>query len=251
MKNKCLLTVVMIVLLSYLCACAGSAKSNEAPAPASGSPQPAATSPAPPAAQGTAPDAPPTAQGTMPDAPPAAQSTASDVSSTVSGEVTVTLDFLKQSGSASNQYAVWIEDMDGILVKTLFATKFTVNGGYKNRPDSIALWVGKSGIATMTKAEVDAVTSATPGNGTHAYVWDLTDVGGEAVPPGAYRILVEGTLRWRNSVLYTAVIEIGDAPATVQPEAVYTYEATDRNGALTTDSVENKMISNVAIRFEP
>ena len=78
------------------------------------------------------------------------------------GVLTVTFDYEKQSGHASNQFAVWIEDMEGSLIKTLYATKFTAGGGYKNRPDSISLWVEKSGLASMPKAELDAVTGSPP-----------------------------------------------------------------------------------------
>lgn len=47
------------------------------------------------------------------------------------GTLTVTFDFEKQSGYASNQFAVWIEDVDGNLINTLYATRFTATGGYK------------------------------------------------------------------------------------------------------------------------
>ena len=140
--------------------------------------------------------------------------------------------------------------MDGNLIKTLYATKFTANGGYKNRPDSLALWVEKSDLASMSKSEVDAITGATPGNGTHSYVWDLTGADGETVPPGTYTIAVEGTLRWKNAVTYIGAIKVGDEPDSVQLAEGYVYEASDQNGALKPDSPENHMIENVTARFD-
>jgi hypothetical protein len=169
--------------------------------------------------------------------------------SALSGEVAISLEYVRQSGSASNQYAVWIEDMGGKLLKTLYATQWTANGGYKTRPDSIALWVEKSNLAAMTESEVDAIGGATPRTGTQTYTWDLTDADGGAVSPGEYRFVVEGTLRWKNSVVYSGVIAIGDVPVTVQAGADFTYEASDRQAALTGDSPENSMIGSVTASY--
>jgi len=74
--------------------------------------------------------------------------------------VAVSFDYAKQEGYATNQFAVWIEDANGVLVKTLFATEFTANGGYEKRPDAIPLWVERAAIAGETKP--DAASGATP-----------------------------------------------------------------------------------------
>ena len=168
-----------------------------------------------------------------------------------SGEVTITFDYQRQSGSASNQFAVWIEDMEGNHIKTLYATRYTANGGYKNRPDSIALWVEKSGLASMTKSEVDAITGATPRAGTCSYKWDLTGKNGGVVMSGKYKFFVEGTLRWRNRVIYSGVIEVGDTPVEIIADAEFTYEGAGRQAALTDNSPENSMIQAVKARFAP
>ena len=169
----------------------------------------------------------------------------------LAGQVIVEFDYEKQSGHASNQFAVWIEDSAGNLVKTLYATKYTANGGYKNRPDSISLWVKKSELASMDKNQVDAITSATPKQGPVSYTWDLTNVNGETVAPGEYTVVVEGSLRWKNSVLYTAKIEVGGSPSAIQAEAEYSYEAADGQDALTSDSPENSMLQNVTVKYIP
>jgi hypothetical protein len=170
---------------------------------------------------------------------------------TATGEVVISFDYKKQSGSASNQFALWIEDMDGKYINTLYATRYTANGGYKVRPDSIALWVDKSGLTNMEKAEVDAVSGATPAAGNLTYIWDLTDKNGERVQTGNYKFFVEGTLRWKNYVLYTGVITIGDTPAEVTADVHFVYEAADRQPALTGDSAENTMIGAVTAYFAP
>ena len=99
-------------------------------------------------------------------------------------EVVIEFEYQKPSGRASNQFAVWIEDAGDNHVKTLFATRYTANGGYKARPDSIPTWVEKSGLASMQKSEIDAISGATPRAGSLSYTWDLTDTNGNRVSPG-------------------------------------------------------------------
>ena len=167
------------------------------------------------------------------------------------GDFTISFDYEKQSGYASNQFAVWIEDINGNLIKTLYATRFTANGGYKNRPDSIPTWVEKSGIASMSKNEVDAITGATPKTGTLFYTWDLTDNNGNTVSLGEYKFFVEGSLRWKNRVLYSGVIEVGDNPVTVQGDVEFFYEGANDQPALSDNSPENTMIGAVTASFVP
>ncbi|MCD8029788.1 MAG: DUF2271 domain-containing protein [Bacteroides sp.] len=47
------------------------------------------------------------------------------------GKLEITVDYKRQDGRGSNQYAVWVEDAVGNLVKTLYVTQFTADGGYK------------------------------------------------------------------------------------------------------------------------
>jgi hypothetical protein len=167
------------------------------------------------------------------------------------GGVTVSFDYQKQSGHASNQFAVWIEDADGALVKTLYATRFTAGGGYERRPDSIMNWVQKSGLADLPESEVDAVTGATPKSGTLSYTWDLTYDDGSAAPEGSYTFVVEGTLRWKNYVLYSGAVTVGGESAVVTAEPAYHFEADGSNAALTEDSTEANMITNVTAKYTP
>ena len=167
------------------------------------------------------------------------------------GSLEITLDYTKQSGSASNQFAIWIEDANHEYVKTLYATRYTANGGYKVRPDSIYEWVEKSGLAGMSEAEVDAVSGATPGPGTQTYIWDLTDAGGTQVQDGGYFFLVEGTLRWKNRVLFTGYVEIGGEAASFEPEPSFTFEGAGGQPALDEDSPEANMLAAVTARYTP
>jgi hypothetical protein len=165
------------------------------------------------------------------------------------GRATIAFDYQSQPGHASNQFALWIEDGDGKLVKTLYATRFTAAGGYKNRPDSILTWVQKSGLPERTEAEVDAITAATPKSGRLSYVWDLTDNGGNPVPAGTYSFVVEGTLRWKNYVLYSGSIAVGGAASSIAAEPVYHFEAGGNQAALAEDAAETGMITNVTAEY--
>ena len=146
--------------------------------------------------------------------------------------------FTRQSGSASNQFAVWVEDAQGKHIKTLYATRWTANGGWSRRPTSIPIWVRQSDLSNMSKAQIDAVSGATPRTGPLTYVWDGTDSRGAAVPAGNYELILEGTLRWEDQVLYRIPIRPGQGPSVPQARAEYTGNRTD----------ERSMISEVTVR---
>lgn len=175
-------------------------------------------------------------------AAPAAAQPESDV-------VTVSLSFEKQKGYASNQFAVWIEDTNGTLIKTLYVTSFTAEGGFEKRPDAIPVWVERAGAST--KSETDAASGATPKSGTLRYVWDMTDESGARVPAGTYVFVVEGTMRWKNQVLFSGEIECGGSASSAEAAATYTYLASDDSPALNADSAENAMISSVSAAYIP
>jgi hypothetical protein len=164
---------------------------------------------------------------------------------------TVSFDYAKVSGYGSNQFAVWIEDANGAYVKTLYATRYTANGGYVSRPDSIPLWVARSGLATLSKEEVSAVTGATPKEGALAYHWDLTDAQGNDAAFGTYTFIVEVSTRGKNRAVYTGSIVIGDAAASAVAERVLFLEESPGYPALTQDAAENGMITNVTASYTP
>ena len=169
--------------------------------------------------------------------------------SSQNGKMTISFDYRSQDGYASNQFAVWVENADGDVVKTLYATRFAAKGGYEKRPDAIPLWVERSGVASMK--DVDTITSATPKSGKLEFSWDLTDASGARVPDGTYRYYVEGTLRWKNEVLFNGEITLGPSAASSQATAEYNYAASDDATALAVDSPENGMLANVSATFTP
>ena len=98
----------------------------------------------------------------------------------------ISFDYKHQAGPGSNQYAVWIENEKGDVVKTLFVTSYTTKGrtrpgeepmrGYVKRPACVPTWVNASKAAEQTDQQLDAITGATPQvDGTQIFTWEFTD----------------------------------------------------------------------------
>lgn len=154
-------------------------------------------------------------------APPGQNEAAPDSDQAAPGTVTISFDFTRQKGVASNQFAVWIEDAAGDYVKTLYVTRFTAQKGWRTRPDSIPEWVQKAKVSEMSEGQVAAVTAATPAAGTLTYTWDCTDQDGRPVPDGTYSFIVEGSLRWQMRVFYSGTVSIGGGTQYAEAAAEY------------------------------
>ena len=120
-------------------------------------------------------------------------------------EVEISFDYARMSTHASNQIAVWVEDADGKLVKTIYVSDFTAGRrGYEKREDALNHWVLAADPTAMSDDEIDAISRATPQAGRLTYSWDLTDESGNRVPEGRYFVKAEGTLYWSSNVVYSA-----------------------------------------------
>lgn len=115
----------------------------------------------------------------------------------------------QRGGITSSQYAIWIEDETGRLVRTLYATSFTAEGGYEYRKDALPVWVSKAKPQALSSAQIDAITGATPRSGMATYQWDGTDDKGNRVPTGTYTFFIEGTLYWKSRVIYSGILDWG------------------------------------------
>ena len=100
------------------------------------------------------------------------------------------------------QTAVWVEDSQGRLVRTVYVSGF-------------AGWVGKEQVTLSQWGEAshfqaDAATGASIDWGKHTFIWDLKDGSGKRVKKGRYTVKVE-VQHWPSihHSLASAGIEVG------------------------------------------
>lgn len=133
----------------------------------------------------------------------------------------VSFDYKRQAGPGSNQYAVWIENEKGDVVKTLFVTSYTTKGrtrpgeqpmrGYVKRPACVPVWVKSAKAEEQTDQQLDGFTGATPKvDGAQIFTWDFSDEAGKAVKKGTYKVLVEATLFGESDIIYSGTFSTRD-----------------------------------------
>lgn len=133
----------------------------------------------------------------------------------------VSFNYQRQQGPGSNQYAVWIENEKGEVVKTLFVTSFTTKGrtrgneqpmrGYIKRPACVPNWVKAAKANDLSDQQLDAVTGATPqASGTQVFTWDFTDQESKVVKKGTYKVFVEATLFNASTITYSGSFSTQD-----------------------------------------
>ena len=160
------------------------------------------------------------------------------------GELEISFNYNKQSGPGSNQYAVWVEDASGEVVKTLFVTEFTSKGrsrdgskparGYTFRPSCVPTWVSHIGAENLTDDQMDAFTGATPAqSGVQTFTWDFTDQAGKPVAKGTYRICLEATYNGASVVTYTGTVNSGQKAGELKLDCSYIEETEDRKDMIT------------------
>ena len=154
----------------------------------------------------------------------------------------ISVDYEKQPGHGSNQYAIWVEDAEGTLVKTLFVTSFTADGGYVPRPACTPIWVNKANPANLSVEEVDAISGATPQSGLQTYTWDLTDNNDTPVSNGTYIVIVEGTLYGDSEVIFKTPVTIGGKEKSFNTEMSFTSEDEKNKGMIKSVKIEKNHI---------
>ena len=172
---------------------------------------------------------------------PAAPAAKAPAQTEAKGPLTLEYTFNKKEGKGTNQMAAWIEDKDGKLVRTLFATRYTTQKGYTKQ--ALPQWVKKSGLAQLDKAKVDALTKATPAAGQVTAGWDGKDDNGKSVPDGTYKLVVEATLYQDSDALWTGTFQKGGKEQTLDMKESLTKEP---------EKKENKdMITGVKAVYRP
>ncbi len=161
--------------------------------------------------------------------------------------VEISFNYEHQDGPGSNQYAVWVENAEGKVVRTLFVTSYTTKGrargdeelvrGYIKRPNCVPTWVKSVNANDLTDEQLDAFTGATPqNNGVQTFTWDFKDQKGVVVPKGTYKVFVEATLIFESVVMYEATVSTDDE---MNKSLVFTETITKEN------DTHRGMISNV------
>ena len=136
------------------------------------------------------------------------------VAAALFADVEVDFEYNAMSGFASNQFALWVENENGDVIKTIFVTDFTgAKRGYKKREQSLNKWVAAAKPDKMTDSDLDAISGATPKSGAQHFTWDLTGSQGKKVPAGKYFIKLEGTLFQGSNAVYTGTVDTGKATA--------------------------------------
>ncbi len=165
--------------------------------------------------------------------------TGQDSSTDSFSSVEISFDFTRQTTQATNQMAIWVEDLDGNLIKTIHATRFTTQGGYTRREDSLSHWTKVFDIENKDQTEIDAVSGATPTDGKSEFYWDGTDQDGNKVPSGQYVVKLEGTLYWSSNVVFEGNVDTGKSEGEITVIATYSE----------TDDTNKDMIQNVEMKY--
>jgi len=154
------------------------------------------------------------------------------------GYVKISFDFARQSGSGSNQFALWIEDGEtGQLVETLAVSSFTAGGGYAKRPNSVTQWQAAAKPAQMDSSQLDAISMATPPNGRVELYWSYSEAGEAA----SYSYVLEATLRNEEYAVYRGPIPDAAQAMNIAEVQYFPAEAASSDEAV--------MIANVTAEY--
>ncbi|UTC78180.1 DUF2271 domain-containing protein [Treponema sp. OMZ 799] len=149
--------------------------------------------------------------------------------------ISIDFDFTRKFGLASNQFAVWVENDKGILVKNLFVTDFTAGKGWEKRAESLPLW-----RKAVKDIGIDGISSATPKSGKVQLEWDIKNENGEFVEKGTYKICIEANIKWENTVLFTCEIKIDDKITIGEITEKISGKGYDKQNLITTVEIKYK-----------
>lgn len=148
------------------------------------------------------------------------------------------VEFLFKRGEtiSSNQIALWIEDKQGNVVKTIGITRFAAEGGFSRRRDILKNWVTRAKANEMSRSQFELISSPTPSNGQNQKYWNGVNDAGNIVLDGEYTIFLEGTLYLSSNVVYSQdiLIENGKISLVGDVKTVFSEE-TQRNRDMITN----------------
>jgi hypothetical protein len=103
--------------------------------------------------------------------------------------------------------AIWLEDQNGRLVKTLFVSHDLSSTEYR-MGDACPDWVNQAHWEKAEPSLVDAVTGPTPNVGSGALAFDVATLN---LAAGAYQFKLQVHISDKYNVLYTGRLSIGAA----------------------------------------
>ena len=126
--------------------------------------------------------------------------------------------YFSPAGSVEPTYhtAMWLEDADGKMVKTLFVSQELSGGAYRvvtACPD----WVKQAHWEAAPQNDVAAVTAPTPAVGSGALTFDLARL---SLPPGTYGFRFQVHITEQHNVLYRGTFTLGGPDADVKLETL-------------------------------
>lgn len=126
--------------------------------------------------------------------------------------------FYSPPGSVEPTYhtAIWLEDANGKIVKTLFVSQELSGTAYKDGtacPD----WVKQAHWEAAPQGVVAAVTAPTPNVGTSELTYDLAKLD---LPPGTYGFRFQVHISDAHNVLYRGTFTLGGPDADVKLETL-------------------------------
>jgi hypothetical protein len=153
---------------------------------------------------------------------------------------TLEISYLVSSTVEGSRFtAVWLENEDGELVKTLFVSSELAQGAFTVEGDICPDWIKKSHWEKASQAEVDAVSGPTPVVGSGSFSFDLKKLG---ILPGVYYFLMQVHSHDSYNILFKGRIRAGQEPAETKAEVFYSpakYAAAE------------DLVRDVSARFTP
>ncbi len=134
--------------------------------------------------------------------------------------------------------AIWLEDADGKMVKTLYVSQELSATQYK-MGDACPDWVNKAQWEKAPRSEVAAVTAPTPSVGVGELRFDLASLG---IAPATYGFRFQVHVADQYNVLYRGQVMVGG------PRSDVTLETAVGPGKLDTTQ---QFVRDVEVRYLP
>lgn len=113
--------------------------------------------------------------------------------------------------------AMWLEDKEGKLVKTLFVSQELSRNEFR-QGDACPDWVKQASWAQADPSLVDAVTGPTPNVGGGTLSFNLDELG---VAPGTYRFCFQVHIVDKYNILFRGMVDVGQKAQEVKIDVLY------------------------------